>query len=35
MFQSVVISWLPLITAALVLYLKSAALGCVNDNVIG
>jgi len=33
MFQSVIIFWLPLVSAALVLYLKSAALGCVTDNV--
>jgi len=38
MFQSVIIFWLPLVSAALVvvLYLKTAALGCVTDidNVI-
>jgi len=33
-FQSVIIFWLPLISAALVLYLKTATLGCVTDNVI-
>jgi len=33
----VIIFWLPLVSAALELYLilKTAALGSVNDNVIG
>jgi len=34
MFQSVIISQLPWVSAALVLYLKTTALGCVTDNVI-
>jgi len=34
MFQSVIIFRLPLVSAALVLYLKTAALGCVTDNVL-
>jgi len=29
-----IIFWLPLVSATLVLYLKTAALGCVTDNVI-
>jgi len=33
-FHSVIIFWLPLVSAAHVLYLKSDALGCVTDNVI-
>jgi len=33
MFHSVIIFWLSLVSAALVLYLKSAALGCVIDNL--
>jgi len=33
MFQSVIIFSLPVVSAALVLYLKTAALGCVTDNV--
>jgi len=32
LFQSVIIFWLPLVSAALVLYLKTAALDCVTDN---
>jgi len=32
--RSVIIFCLPLVSAALVLYLKTAALGCVADNVI-
>ena len=34
MFQSVIIFWLPLVSATLALYLKTAALGCATDNVI-
>jgi len=35
MIQSVIIFWLPpFVSAVLVLYLKTAALGCVTDNVI-
>jgi len=33
MFQSVIIFWIPLVSAALVLFLKTAALGCVADMV--
>jgi len=34
MIQSVIIFWLPpFVSAVLVLYLKTAALGCVTDNV--
>jgi len=34
MFQSVITFWLPLASAALILYLKTAALGCVNDIML-
>jgi len=34
MFQSVVIFLLPLLSAALELYLKTTALGCVTDIII-
>jgi len=30
MFQSMIIFWLPLVFAALILYLKTAAIRCVN-----
>ena len=33
-FQSVIIFWFPSVSAALVLYLKTAALSCVTNNVI-
>jgi len=34
MFQSVIMVRLPLVSAALVLYMKTAARSCVTDNVI-
>jgi len=34
MFQLLIIFWLPLVSAVLALYLKTAAPGCVTDNVI-